>query len=63
MEGGSGHLPDHGCAGHLNSFDTHCDLACVYQAVLDEARCLSSWTSEKEAALLKAFFQKIPSCD
>ena len=39
-------------------FDTHCDLAAMYSSVLDEARVLSSWTSEKEAALMKAFFQK-----
>ena len=40
------------------AFDAHCDLACMYQAVLDEARGLSSWSPEKEKALLKAFFQK-----
>ena len=39
-------------------FDTHCDLATMYSSVLDEARELSSWTKEKEAALMKAFFQK-----
>ena len=45
------------------AFDAHCDLACMYQAVLDEARGLSSWTPEKEKALLKAFFQKLLSID
>eukprot|EP00435_Cladocopium_sp_Y103_P015413 s3816_g3.t1 len=39
-------------------FDTHCDLAAMYSSVLDEARELSSWNSDKEAALMKAFFQK-----
>lgn len=44
-------------------FDLHCDLACVYSAILDEARALSSWDQEKEAAVMKAFFQKISSCN
>eukprot|EP00435_Cladocopium_sp_Y103_P044964 s474_g12.t2 len=43
------------------AFDTNCDLACVYQAILDEARGLSSWTEEKEKALMKAFYQRFLS--
>lgn len=39
-------------------FDSHCDFACVFSAVLEEARLLSSWNNEKEAAVMKAFFQK-----
>ena len=42
-------------------FDAHCDLACIYSAILDEGRELSSWTKEKEDAVIKAFFQKFPS--
>eukprot|EP00438_Fugacium_kawagutii_P015689 Skav235312 [mRNA] locus=scaffold520:364384:369888:+ [translate_table: standard] len=38
--------------------DSHCDVACMYSAILDEARSLSSWTSEKEQAVMKAFFQR-----
>ena len=43
-------------------FDQHCDLACVYAAMLEEARALSTWDAEKEAAVIKAFFQKLLSC-
>lgn len=39
-------------------FDAHCDLACVYSAALEEARELSHWNSEKEAAVIKALLQK-----
>ncbi|CAK9014066.1 Uncharacterized protein SCF082_LOCUS12189 [Durusdinium trenchii] len=39
-------------------FDVHADLACMYSAVLDEARELSSWTDQKEQVLMKAFYSK-----
>ena len=42
-------------------FDSNCDFACMYSAVLDEAKTLSTWGPEKEQALMKAFFQKFPS--
>ena len=41
------------------AFDSNCDFACMYSAILDEARLLSSWTMEKEKALLKAFYQRL----
>ena len=40
------------------AFDAHCDFACVFSALLDEGRTLSSWNAEKEEAVIKAFFQK-----
>ena len=40
------------------AFDAAADFACFYSAVLTEARQLSTWTSEKEEAVMKAFYQK-----
>ena len=42
-----------------SQFELYCDVACVYATTLQDARLLASWTKEKEAAVLKAFFQKI----
>lgn len=39
-------------------FERYCDFSCVYACVLEEARQLTSWTSEKEAEVLKIFMQK-----
>eukprot|EP00435_Cladocopium_sp_Y103_P029455 s2934_g7.t1 len=39
-------------------FDRFCDFSCVYTAVLQEARQLSSFTAEKEAEVRKSYFQK-----
>ena len=41
-----------------SAFDSHCDVACIYSFLLDEGRQLSTWTPEKEAAVLKAFYQR-----
>ena len=40
------------------AFDFVADYACFYSAVLTEARQLSTWTPEKEEAVMKAFYQK-----
>jgi len=42
-----------------SQFELYCDVACIYATTLQDARLLASWTKEKEAAVLKAFFQKI----
>ena len=39
-------------------FDAYADFACLYAAALQEARLLSTWTPEKEEAVMKSFFQK-----
>lgn len=39
-------------------FDTFADYSCFYAAVLTEARLLSTWTPEKEEAIMKSFYQK-----
>ena len=39
-------------------FEAHVDFSCIYAAILREARALASFTPEKEASILKAFFQK-----
>eukprot|EP00435_Cladocopium_sp_Y103_P054071 s74_g17.t1 len=39
-------------------FDAFADFACFYSAVLTEARLLSTWTPEKEEAVMKSFYQK-----
>ena len=41
-----------------DGFEKMCDFACMYANVLIEARGLATWSSEKEEAFLKAFFQK-----
>lgn len=38
-------------------FDSLSDYACIYSAVLEEAKTLASFTPEKEELILKAFFQ------
>ncbi len=38
-------------------FDTLCDYACIFSAVLEEAKTLASFTPEKEQLILKSFFQ------
>ena len=48
-------------------FDAYCEFSCIYSAILDEARALSTWDPAKEEAIMKAFMQKnfgaiIPSC-
>ncbi|CAK9104214.1 Uncharacterized protein SCF082_LOCUS48644 [Durusdinium trenchii] len=39
-------------------FDAHADYACIYSALLVEARQLASFTPEKEAQIMKAFYQR-----
>ncbi|CAK9065937.1 Uncharacterized protein SCF082_LOCUS33655, partial [Durusdinium trenchii] len=39
-------------------FEGLADFACVYAAIWDEARTMTSWNPEKDAAMEKAFFQK-----
>ena len=39
-------------------FDQLCDFACIFSYVWKEARLLSCWNAEKEAAMEKAFFQQ-----
>lgn len=39
-------------------FDAMCDYACMFSAVLTEAKALSTWDDAKEEAVLKAFFQQ-----
>ena len=39
-------------------FDRYSDFACIYSACLAEARQLTSWTADKEAEVMKIFFQK-----
>ena len=42
-----------------SKFDSLCDFACIYATALADARLLSTWTPEKEAAVIKAFFQQL----
>ena len=44
-----------------SEFDKLCDFSCIYSYIWGEAKLLTSWTPEKDAAMEKAFFQKIPS--
>ena len=39
-------------------FENYADFACMYATALADARLLSTWTPEKEALVMKAFFQK-----
>lgn len=39
-------------------FDKYCDFACIFAAALAEARQLTTFTPEKEAQIMKCFFQK-----
>ena len=41
-----------------DGFEAAADYACFYSAVLTEARQLSTWTSDKEEAVMKSFYQK-----
>ena len=41
-----------------DAFEAAADYACFYSAVLTEARQLSTWTSDKEEAVMKSFYQK-----
>lgn len=43
----------------LDQFEHLCDFACVFSYVWQEAKLLSSWNEEKDAAMAKAFFQRI----
>ena len=43
-------------------FDHLCDFACVFSHIWQEAKLLSSWNEEKDAAMEKAFFQRIIRC-
>ena len=44
-------------------FDAHADYACIYSALLVEARQLASFTPEKEAQIMKAFYQRSLGCN
>lgn len=39
-------------------FEKLCDYACVFQAVLQEARTITSFNQEKEDEIMKLFFQR-----
>lgn len=41
-----------------SQWDTFCDYACMFATALKDGRLLSTWSAEKEAAVLKAFFQR-----
>ena len=42
----------------VEKFEAMADYACMISAVLTEAKALSSWSAEKEAAVMKAFYQQ-----
>ena len=46
----------------VEAFDAMADYACMFSSVLSEARALSSWNSDKEAELMKSFFQQRLNC-
>jgi len=42
----------------IAQFEQVCDFACIFSHVWSEAKLLSTWNSEKDAAMHKAFFQR-----
>ena len=42
-----------------SQWDSFCDYACMFATALKDGRLLSTWSDEKEAAVLKAFFQRL----
>ena len=45
-----------------DQFDRFCDFACIYAAVISEARLLSTWSPEKEQEIKKLCMQKCLGC-
>ena len=44
------------------AFESCADYACMFATALQDGRLLSSWSDEKEKAVMKAFFQKFLEC-
>ena len=42
----------------VEKFENMVDYACMFSSVLTEGKALSSWSAEKEAAVMKAFYQQ-----